>query len=105
MRLFSLAIGSWLYRMEYGLWFLTVGELGHTATFDGSFDIAMAFLFYLPNLVVVEAFLRARREPLWPAALWAASILFVVATTFIALATYKMTVRSWGPAIQASLSM
>ncbi len=29
MRLFALAIGSWLYRMEYGFWFLLADGAGH----------------------------------------------------------------------------
>jgi hypothetical protein len=103
MRLFSLAIGSWLYRMEYGFWFLTFGELGHSESFDGPFDIAMTFLFYLPNLLVVEALLRSRRLTASAAAKHATSALFVAVTAFIALASYEMTLRSWGPAIQSSL--
>lgn len=42
-RLFSLAIASWLYRMEYGFWLSLFGQEGHTATFDGPFDQVMAF--------------------------------------------------------------
>jgi hypothetical protein len=105
LRLFSLAIASWLYRMEYGFWFLTVGELGHTSTFDGPFDIAMSFLFYLPNLAVVEIFLRTRGKRLRSPSQWVAAAVFAGATTFIVLATYKMIERSWGPRILDSLSM
>lgn len=35
IRLFALAIGSWLYRMDYGFWRLLTGGAGHTKTFDG----------------------------------------------------------------------
>ncbi|TPG42635.1 DUF2306 domain-containing protein [Sphingomonas koreensis] len=35
IRLFALAIGSWLYRMDYGFWRLLTHGLGHTKTFDG----------------------------------------------------------------------
>ena len=58
MRLFALAIGSWLYRMEYG----------HLKDFSGPFDQLMAFFFYVPNLLVVEALLRAPRASLPTAA-------------------------------------
>jgi uncharacterized membrane protein len=59
IRLFALAIGSWLYRMDYGFWIVLTGGLGHAKGFQGPFDKVMAFAFYLPNLVVAEAFIRA----------------------------------------------
>jgi hypothetical protein len=62
IRLFALAVGSWLYRMEYGFWFLVADGAGHTSSFDGWFDAVMAFFFYLPNLVVAEVFIRARQR-------------------------------------------
>ena len=101
IRLFALAIGSWLYRMEYGFWFLTFGGLGHTDTFDGPFDWVMAFFFYLPNLLVAEAYLRAEGAPP-PALRWGLSAAFVGAVAFIVLATWKMTTLLWAPAILAA---
>src|SRR5690606_33918735 len=62
IRLFALAIGSWLYRMDYGFWMLFAGRLGHTSSFDGWFDMFMIFWFYIPNLIVAELFIRARRS-------------------------------------------
>jgi hypothetical protein len=41
IRLFALTVGSWLYRMEYGLWFLAVGRAGHQSDFGGWFDAFM----------------------------------------------------------------
>ncbi len=49
IRLFALTIGSWLYRMEYGLWFLLFGFLGRTVDFNGWFDTIMVLFFYLPQ--------------------------------------------------------
>lgn len=60
IRLFALAIGSWLYRIDYTLWGLTLGKLGRTKTFDGWLDVIMAFWFYIPNLLVAEIFIRGR---------------------------------------------
>jgi len=51
-RLFTLAIGSWLYRMDYGLWQLIANGANHTRSFDGPFDIIVVFMFYIPNLLV-----------------------------------------------------
>jgi hypothetical protein len=99
MRLFALAIGSWLYRMEYGFWFLLTDGAGHTSDFSGGFDKFMAFFFYAPNLLVAEALIRAPRAPLSPAARWTATTTFSVATLFIVLGTYQFTRYYWGPAI------
>lgn len=70
IRLFALAVGSWLYRMEYGFWFLVADGVGHTTHFNGWFDAVMAFSFYLPNLVVAELFIRARRSPGGRSSIW-----------------------------------
>jgi hypothetical protein len=101
IRLFALAIGSWLYRMDYGFWFLVAGTAGHTRRFDGPFDFFMDFFFYLPNLAIAEVFLRARRPSAGPAARFGASAAIAVATGFLALATYYFARYEWGPAIAA----
>jgi len=61
-RLYALAIGSWLYRMDYGLWLILTDWVGHTEEFNGWFDHIMAFLFYIPNLLIVELMIRARSQ-------------------------------------------
>jgi hypothetical protein len=99
LRLFALAIGSWLYRMEYGFWLLLVGDLGHTEDFRGGFDRVMAFFFYLPNLLVVEALLRARSRPSSPGARGVAVAVQLGATAFLVLGTYFFTVELWAPSI------
>jgi uncharacterized membrane protein len=62
LRLVWLAIGSWLYRVQYGLWHAATGGLGSTTEFDGPFDQAMFLGFFLPQLVLLELYLR--RNPL-----------------------------------------
>lgn len=37
LRLYALAIGSWLYRMDYGFWLLLSDGLGHSDDFSGTF--------------------------------------------------------------------
>src|SRR5579872_1203994 len=98
LRLFALAIGSWLYRMDYGFWLLLGGDRGHTHDFHGPFDQLMAFFFYLPNLALVEAFIRARTAAS-PKFKLAAAGLFAGATGFLLLGTYYFTKLYWGPAI------
>jgi hypothetical protein len=104
LRLFALALGSWLYRMDYGFWLLLAGPLGHTTDFRGPFDQVMSFWFYLPNLVVVEAYLRGRVHGASPRARRLATGALLGATGFLLLGTYFFTVELWGPAIIASLA-
>jgi hypothetical protein len=99
LRLFVLALGSWLYRMDYGFWLLLTGGLGHTDDFRGPVDRVMAFAFYLPNLLVVELYLRVRRLPASRAVRWVAVAALLAATAFLLLGTFFFTTELWGPAI------
>lgn len=97
-RLFALAIGSWLYRMDYGFWLPLTDHLGHTEDFHGWFDKVMAFFFYLPNLALADLFVRMRK----PGAAWlrvAAALVLSGATVFVLLGTYYFTVYYWWPGI------
>lgn len=60
LRLFVLAIGSWIYRMHYTLWYLATGGLGSVRDFSGPFDQVQLFAFYLPYLVALELWFRSR---------------------------------------------
>lgn len=97
IRLFALTVGSWLYRMEYGLWFLLFGRLGHSIEFTGWFDAIMVFFFYLPNLLVAELFIRARRQAPGTAANLGAAAVLLAASAFVVLATWTFTTDYWGP--------
>ncbi|MEM7356412.1 MAG: DUF2306 domain-containing protein [Acidobacteriota bacterium] len=99
LRLYALAIGSWLYRMDYGFWFMLVGKAGHTSDFRGAFDYFMAFFFYLPNLLVVEIFLRSQGRALSPTSRGLATVALLATTAFLSLGTYYFTRYQWGPAI------
>ncbi len=99
IRLFALAIGSWLYRMDYGFWLLLSHGAGHDRTFSGLFDIVMAFAFYIPNLIVAEAFIRARREPAHPVFQLLSAFLLLAATALVAIGTYYFVLYYWGPGI------
>ncbi|MBX2818405.1 MAG: DUF2306 domain-containing protein [Rhodothermaceae bacterium] len=99
IRLFALAIGSWLYRMDYGFWFLFTDGIGHTDSFNGPFDYFMSFFFYLPNLLVAELFIRRKELLQSTLAKWLAIAGLYAATAFLVLATYFFTLRYWGPAI------
>ncbi|MEM7536434.1 MAG: DUF2306 domain-containing protein [Chloroflexota bacterium] len=99
LRLYALAIGSWLYRMDYGFWELLAGGAGHTDDFTGWFDQIMAFFFYIPNLIVVEIMLRGRQMARSAIAQVGASLVLLLATGFLLIGTYFFTSYFWGPAI------
>ncbi|KLI64449.1 DUF2306 domain-containing protein [Aurantiacibacter marinus] len=105
IRLFALAIGSWLYRMDYGFWFALFGKAGHTADFSGTFDKIMVFWFYLPNLLVAEFVIRTADRDFPTFARRIAIMLFAGASAFIALATFFFTSKAWGPAIAWGLGL
>ncbi|MCU0758884.1 MAG: DUF2306 domain-containing protein [Steroidobacteraceae bacterium] len=104
IRLFALAIGSWLYRIDYGFWIGLAGGVGHTDDFTGPFDRLMAFFFYLPNLAVAEVIIRARPRQRTPATRLAASGVLAVAAGFLLVGTYFFTRRFWGPAILEAIA-
>ncbi|HAU1152663.1 TPA: DUF2306 domain-containing protein [Legionella pneumophila] len=99
IRLFALAIGSWLYRMEYGFWFLMTNKLWHTQTFHGPFDFVMAFFFYLPNLLVAEAYLRGRSTQVGQVSRFIAGTVMNLAGVLLTVATYFFATQYWLPAI------
>lgn len=99
LRLYALAIGSWLYRMDYGFWSAITGNIGHLDNFHGPFDKFMAFFFYLPNLAVVEVIIRAKGNKSSPWTNMASSVLLLGVIAFLWLATYEFTRRLWGPPI------
>jgi uncharacterized membrane protein len=57
-RLFVLAMGSWLYRMHYGLWHATTGGIASYEDFSGAFDLVQNVAFYLPYLLLLEIWFR-----------------------------------------------
>lgn len=105
IRLFALAIGSWLYRMDYGFWFLFTDGLGHGQYFDGPFDYFMDFFFYLPNLLVAEVFIGRHQLMKNKLVKWGATMTLFVATAFIVLATYFFTKHYWGAPILEVLGL
>lgn len=99
LRLFALAIGSWLYRMDYGFWLLLADGYGHTKDFQGSFDRFMSFFFYIPNLLVAEIFIGKRNVAKTSFMKVLAAILLLFATGIIGLGSYFFTKHLWGPEI------
>lgn len=101
IRLFALAIGSWLYRIGYGLFFAIGGpeNPGHTTDFTGWYDHIMNWAFFVPPLIVAEMFIRARRTQATTAGRMGATLTLGLGAAFIAYATFFFTLFGWGPAI------
>ena len=104
IRLFALVVGSWLYRMEYGFWFLAAGGAGHEPNFSGAFDSFMPFFFYLPNLAIAELFIRARRRSSTAPFRVAATGTLLAASIFVLLAAWTFTADFWGPGMVSGLT-
>ncbi len=99
IRLFALTIGSWLYRMDYGLMFAVFGPMGHTNDFSGWFDHVMDFWFYIPNLIVAELAIRGHRARAGHGVRWAGAGAFLAASLLIGIGTYFFVAKQWGPVI------
>ncbi len=98
-RLYALAIGSWLYRMDYGLWLALADWVGHTDGFDGWFDRIMAFFFYIPNLIIVELMIRARNNGTSDSLRMVATGAVLTACVILIFSTWTFTTVAWLPAI------
>jgi len=101
IRLFALVIGSWLYRIEYAIWFMSTEGLGHTRSFDGFFDQIMAFAFYLPNLAIAELYIRSPGATGSRPLAIGAAVVFGVTGVIVLVGTYYFTSTYWGPEILA----
>ncbi|GGX63522.1 DUF2306 domain-containing protein [Tateyamaria omphalii] len=71
LRLIVLGLGSWLYRLHYGLWYgitCTIGEhtcgLAAEPDFSGLFDQIQVFAFYVPYLFALEWWMRRAPAPI-----------------------------------------
>ncbi|WP_153799883.1 DUF2306 domain-containing protein [Foetidibacter luteolus] len=105
LRLYALAIGSWLYRMDYGFWLMLADGIGHQKNFEGLFDRIMAFFFYLPNLLIAEAFIRMRGKKMHLLLQALSTIVILLMIAILAVGTYYFTKFYWGPAIIEWLGM
>lgn len=61
-RLVVLAVGSWIYRMHYAIWYgLTDGAASNDA-FTGLFDRVQVLAFFVPYMLLLELWLCWRRR-------------------------------------------
>ena len=88
IRLFAMVLGSWIFELEYRAWEDLAGGIGIGADQGpGLFDYAINYLFFVPNLLVAEYFIRNKHKRVelralkWPAmaTLAIAGLVFVYA--------------------------
>lgn len=103
VRLYALAVGSWLYRMGYGFWFMLTDGIGVQEGFSGPFDYVMDFAFYVPGLIVAEGYLRAAAGRVPPGLRIGLAAVMGGAVAFIALATFFFAKEYWLPGIAVGL--
>lgn len=63
LRLFILAIASWLYRVHYGVWYAATGGIASEKDFSGLFDQIQNFAFFAPYLIALEIYFKYRQKP------------------------------------------
>ncbi len=92
LRLFTMSIASWLYRIQYGAWFMIHGgeRVGVTSDFRGWFDYIQDFAFFVPALVLLEIWFRwGNKKEIHPA---------VVIVSVLGLSSFLTTgfMAMWG---------
>lgn len=63
IRLFAMVLGSWVFDLEYKAWADLTGGIGFGEGQDlGPSDYAILYLFFVPNLLVAEYFIRNKHK-------------------------------------------
>jgi hypothetical protein len=91
LRLFAMVLGSWLFDIEIQAWSILAHGIGmQAAGASGPFDIAKQYLFFVPNLLVAEFFIRNMHRRLvlpgrlkWPAVTAFAAVGLVFASAIV----------------------
>lgn len=60
VRFVVLAVGSWIYRMHYAIWYAATGGVASNAAFTGVFDQIQVVAFFVPYLLIAEIIMRLR---------------------------------------------
>ena len=99
IRLFALVLGSWVFDLEIRAWKDLTGGIGmgEGGAF-GPFDYAILYLFFVPNLLVAEFFIRnLHRRMAMPRGLrWPAVAAFAAAGLVFAYAIVAVSATAGG---------
>ena len=81
IRLFAMVLGSWVFDLEYQAWNDLTGGIATNKDGNGLFDYAINYLFFVPNLLVAEFFIRNKHKKIpwrralqWPVMATAAAV-------------------------------
>ncbi len=81
IRLFAVVLGSWLFDLEFRAWKDFTGGAGiGQGSASGLFDYALLYLFFVPNLLVAEFFIRNKHKRLALSPAWRWPVLGGLAT-------------------------
>jgi hypothetical protein len=99
IRLFAMVLGSWLFDIEYRAWRDLAGGAGiGSGGSYGPFDYAILYLFFVPNLLVAEYFIRKGSGRAWlPRVLkWPSTVLLVLLCLAFAHAIFAVSATPTG---------
>jgi hypothetical protein len=99
IRLFAMVLGSWLFDLEIRAWKDLAGGIGFgKGDASGPLDYAILYLFFVPNLLIAEFFIRNkhRRITLPRNLKWPAVIAFAFASLVFAYAIIAVSATPTG---------
>lgn len=99
IRLFAMVLGAWLFDLEFRAWKDLAGGIGiGKGGASGPFDQAILYLFFVPNLVIAEFFIRnAHRRIVLPRRLtWPAVAVLAVTGLVFAYAILAVSATPTG---------
>lgn len=104
IRLYALALGSWLYRMGYGLAFQATGTKGMGINYNGPLDYFMDFAFFVIPLLIAEVVIKGRASSAYSFWKMSGAALGFIATGAIWWSTLFWLNAGWGAAIRQLVS-
>jgi len=95
IRLFAMVLGAWLFDLEIRAWKDLAGGIGvGEGNTSGPFDYAMLYLFFVPNLLVAEFFIRNKHQRIALPRRWSWPALGAFAATGLVFAYAIVTVTA-----------
>lgn len=101
IRLFALVLGSWIYRMGYGLIFTLLSGFGLGESFSGPMDYFMDFSFFVIPMIIAEVVIKGRASAAYSLWRYTGGFLCILTGLLIWRATFHFLGGSWGQTIQA----
>ncbi len=104
IRLFALVLGSWIYRIGYGVIMTLLDRKGLGPQFSGPADYFMDFAFFVIPLIIAEIVIKGRKSSAY--SLWrlTGAALCIVTSLLIWHATFFFLSRgNWGKSIHVLL--